>query len=427
MLIPSIDIQDGRAVQLVGGREKVIDAGDPLAVAERFAVVGELAVIDLDAALGRGGNRAVIEELVRRHPCRVGGGIRDLETAGRWLDAGARRVILGTAARPDLLERLPRERVMAALDAREGRVMIEGWRRPSGQTLLEGLASLREVVGSFLVTAIEREGRRTGIDMAFAGAVKRAAATTPVTLAGGIRSAREIAALDALGMDAQVGMAIYSGSLDLADAFAAPLRSERADGLWPTVVVDPHGRALGLAWSSAESLREAVRTRRGVYHSRKRGLWRKGARSGAVQELLRVDLDCDRDTLRFTVRQRGVGFCHRESWSCWGEDGGVARLARRLATLAATRGDRRPGSYTARLLNDDSLLAAKLVEEADERAAAAVAGDGPHAEAECADLLYFALVALERAGGRWQAVEAELDRREQKITRRPGDAKRPRP
>ncbi len=103
MIVPSIDLMDGHAVQLVGGREKVLDAGDPLAVAEKFAVVGELAVIDLDAALGRGSNRDVMLELVRRYPCRVGGGIRTVEQALEWLDAGARKVILGTAATPEVL------------------------------------------------------------------------------------------------------------------------------------------------------------------------------------------------------------------------------------------------------------------------------------------------------------------------------------
>ena len=103
MLIPSIDLQDGRAVQLRQGRDLLIDAGDQFAIAERFAPLGEIAVIDLDAARGIGDNSAVIADLVRVARCRVGGGIRDRETAVRWLDAGATRVILGTAATPDLL------------------------------------------------------------------------------------------------------------------------------------------------------------------------------------------------------------------------------------------------------------------------------------------------------------------------------------
>ena len=115
MIIPSIDIQGGSTVQLVGGRDKALDAGDPRSVAERLALAGPLAVIDLDAAMGVGDNGAVIEELVARHRVRVGGGIRSVEAARRWLDLGAEAVILGTAARPEILQQLPRDRVIAAV------------------------------------------------------------------------------------------------------------------------------------------------------------------------------------------------------------------------------------------------------------------------------------------------------------------------
>ncbi|MDH3816446.1 MAG: HisA/HisF-related TIM barrel protein, partial [Acidobacteriota bacterium] len=165
MIIPSIDIMDGQAIQLVGGRERALEAGDPRAVAERFAVAGDLAVIDLDAALGRGSNREVIAELVRRYPCRVGGGIRSVEAALDWLDRGAQRVILGTMATPEILSQLPRERVMAALDGIDGEVVVEGWQRGTGTSVLDRLHELRDVVGSFLVTFVEREGRLGGIDL----------------------------------------------------------------------------------------------------------------------------------------------------------------------------------------------------------------------------------------------------------------------
>ena len=108
MIIPSIDIQGGQAVQLVGGAELAIEAGDPLAWADRFGLVGEVAVVDLDAALGRGDNTAVIESLLSRADVRVGGGIRSVDTALRWLQAGAHSVVLGTAARPEILRQLVR-------------------------------------------------------------------------------------------------------------------------------------------------------------------------------------------------------------------------------------------------------------------------------------------------------------------------------
>jgi phosphoribosyl-ATP pyrophosphohydrolase len=380
--------------------------------------VGEVAVIDLDAALGQGSNAALVEALVDRYPCRVGGGIRDYETARTWLDRGARKIILGTAARPELLRRLPRERVIAALDARHGEVVVEGWRKGTGRTIEEGLAALRDHVGGFLVTFVEREGRLGGIDLDAVAAVVAAAGDARVTAAGGVTTAAEIAALDAAGADAQVGMALYTGRLDLADAVTAPLRADRADGLWPTVVVDALGRALGLVYSSRVSVREALRLGRGVYHSRRRGLWVKGETSGNGQRLVRIDLDCDRDALRFVVDQEGDGgFCHLARWTCFGDDGGVGRLARRLARRAA---EAPPGSYTARLLGDPALLRSKLREEAGELADAATPEDVAH---EAADLIYFALVALARAGVGLDDVEAVLDRRELRLARRAGDAK----
>lgn len=419
MIVPSIDLMLGQAVQLIGGEALAIEAGDPMPIAAQFAVAGELAVIDLDAALGRGQNSAAIQNLVDEHRCRVGGGIRDLAAAIRWLDAGAEKVILGTAAEPDLLRQLPRERVIAALDARHGEVVVEGWQRGTGRELLPRIAELREHVGGFLVTFVEREGRLGGIDLEQVARVVKAAGSARVTVAGGVTTAEEVAAIDRLGADCQVGMALYTHTLELADAIVAPMHSDRPDGLWPTVVVDELGRALGLAWSDGESVREAVRCGRGVYRSRKRGLWRKGETSGASQQLLAIDLDCDRDALRFTVRQRGAGFCHQDRWTCWGDDAGLGRLQRRLAQRVATSP---PGSYTRRLLEDPELLASKLLEEAKEL----VSADPRMADEvawEAADVFYFTFVAMTRAGVDLSAVERQLDRRERRMTRRTGDAK----
>src|SRR2546429_4439871 len=114
MIVPSIDVINGRAVQLRRGREFVLDGGDPLARLEQFAVAGEVAIVDLDAALGRGSNADLIKEMVRRAPCRVGGGIRDLDAARAWLDAGAAKIMIGTAASPGLWAALPRERLIPA-------------------------------------------------------------------------------------------------------------------------------------------------------------------------------------------------------------------------------------------------------------------------------------------------------------------------
>jgi phosphoribosyl-ATP pyrophosphohydrolase len=419
MIVPSIDLEGGNAVQLVGGAVRALDAGDPRPLARRFGRVGEIAIVDLDAARGEGTNRDTITDLVRRARCRVGGGIRSAEDAIAWFDAGAHRVVLGTAAQPEILRHLPRERVIVALDALHGEVVVDGWRTRTGTRIAERMAALAGLADEFLVTFVEREGRMGGIDVAACatlGEIARAAGAR-LTIAGGVTTPQEIAALDRLGIDAQVGMALYTGRLDFAEAFAAPLASDRADGLWPTVVADERGVALGLAWSSPASLRLALELGAGVYHSRTRGTWIKGATSGATQELLTVAADCDRDALRFTVRQEDPGFCHRATRTCWGEDPGLGFLVRRVAARVRSAP---AGSYSARLLGDPALLAAKLHEEAGELARARTRGEVAH---EAADVFYLAAVALARAEVRLAEVEEELDRRALRWTRRAGDAK----
>ena len=413
MIIPSIDISGGQAVQLVGGERLAIEAGDPFPILERFGLVGEVAVVDIDAARGEGDNKDLIAELCRRGRVRVGGGIRDLPTAWRWLDLGAEKVVIGTAATPELLTELPSDRVIVALDSRDGEVLTHGWRRGTGTGVLERVQQLRGLCGGFLITFIEREGRLSGTDLERAAMVIEVASPARVTVAGGITTAAEVAELDRLGADAQVGMALYGGQLTLAESLASMIRSDRPDGLWPTVVVDESGTALGLVYSSAESLGRAMEERQGIYQSRTRGIWVKGETSGASQELLSVDVDCDRDTLRFTVRQHGRGFCHTGTWQCWGDDRGLGRLERRVSSIA---GAPDPESNTYRLLQEPELLAAKLIEEATELAAAESKEDVIH---ESADLIYFLLVRARSAGVDLDEVARELDRRERRVTRRP--------
>lgn len=419
MIIPSIDIMDGNAVQLVGGKaeDKEVDAGNPRPIMEKFRLAGDVAVIDLDAALGKGSNKELIRELCTMGRVRIGGGIRDVDTAIDWLDAGADKIILGTAAKPEILRELPPERVIAALDAVDGEVVVEGWQTKTGRGVVERMEELREFVGGFMVTFVEREGRLEGTDLERVEALLEAAGDAHLTVAGGVSTLDELAALHKLGVDAQVGMALYTDKIHLADAICAPLTSDRPDGLYPTVVCDEYGKALGLAYSSDESLREAVDLQQGVYQSRSRGLWVKGKTSGATQDLLSIDLDCDSDAIRFRVRQHGPGFCHKDTRTCWGDDDGLTALER---TLQSRLENAPEGSYTKRLFEDPELLGKKLLEEARELAEAETQDEVTW---ETADVLYFALVAAAKAGVSLRDVERELDRRALKITRRKGDAK----
>ncbi|KAI5785938.1 histidine biosynthesis trifunctional protein [Geopyxis carbonaria] len=207
------------------------------------------------------------------------------------------------------------------------------------------------------------------------------------------------------------------GLLCAADVFMAGVVSDRPDKLIATLVVDEQGIALGLVYSSPLSVRESLKTGTGVYQSRKRGLWYKGATSGATQELLRIDLDCDQDCLRFVVRQKGTGFCHLETATCFGSYTGLSKLQK---TLEARKESAPAGSYTKRLFSDEKLLRAKIMEEAEELCDAKTKQE---ISFEAADLIYFALTKCVGAGVSLADIERSLDAKSLKVKRRTGDAK----
>ncbi|KAJ8523722.1 hypothetical protein ON010_g17396 [Phytophthora cinnamomi] len=218
----------------------------------------------------------------------------------------------------------------------------------------------------------------------------------------------------------QVDMVTSEGEpvVDAALSFVQCLRTDRPDGLFTTVVADEAGVALGLVYSSAESILAAVSSGRGVYYSRSRGgLWKKGESSGNAQKLIQIDMDCDSDALRFTVNQTGAGFCHLNTRTCWGRDGGL----RALESMLFSRHAHAPaGSYTKRLFDDSELLRNKLVEEAQELAEAESI---PDVAGEAADVMYFAMVRCVAAGCKLSDVEKMLDKRALKVKRRPGNSK----
>ncbi|HNP92785.1 MAG TPA: phosphoribosyl-ATP diphosphatase [Rectinema sp.] len=421
MIVPSIDITNGRAVQLRGGKQPPLDAGNPLELAERYGRVGEFAVVDLDAAKGVGSNRELILSLCRIYRARVGGGIRTIDLAMDYLNGGARSIIIGTSATPEFLSSLPRERVIAALDSKEGNIMVEGWSKQREGSIEESIIALAPYVSGFLITFIETEGDQCGIDIERARKLIALAPDSKFTFAGGAaggeRGIADIATLDRLGADLQAGTSLVLGDLSLAEAFAAPLITDRADGLWPTVVCDESGKALGLVHSSKESLKLALNCGKGVYHSRSRGLWVKGESSGNDQILLRAELDCDRDTIRFTVRQNGEGFCHLGRRTCFDNGYGLEKLDR---TIKRRLKEAPQGSYTRRLFADEALLASKLREEVQELIQSKSLQE---TISEAADVLYFALVKTISMGGGLSDIEEELERRSLRVTRRGGNAK----
>lgn len=210
-----------------------------------------------------------------------------------------------------------------------------------------------------------------------------------------------------------------SGLVDVAKVLMANATSDRPDGLFTTLVTDERGIALGLVYSSEKSISESLRTGSGVYQSRKRGLWYKGESSGDVQELVRIGMDCDSDCLQVVVRQKGRGFCHLATSTCFGNYSGLSKLQQTLESRKASAPE---GSYTARLFNDSKLLQAKIMEEANELCEATTKEDIAF---EAADLLYFALTKCVAAGVSLTDVEQNLDAKSVKVKRRKGDAKGP--
>lgn len=205
--------------------------------------------------------------------------------------------------------------------------------------------------------------------------------------------------------------------ISAAQLIMANATSDRPDGLFTTLVTDERGVALGLVYSSMESVAESLRTGKGVYQSRKRGLWYKGETSGDVQELVSLSLDCDNDCLQFVVRQKGRGFCHLATPTCFGDYHGLSKLQK---TLQSRKESAPQGSYTARLFNDAQLLRAKILEEATELCDATTR---EHIAFEAADLFYFALAKCVAAGVSLEDVERNLDAKSIKVKRRQGDAK----
>nr|ABL63158.1 tri-functional histidine biosynthesis protein [Parastagonospora avenae f. sp. avenae] len=205
--------------------------------------------------------------------------------------------------------------------------------------------------------------------------------------------------------------------VSVAKLVMANATSDRPDGLYTTLVTDERGVALGLVYSSEESVGESLRTGRGVYQSRKRGLWYKGESSGDIQELVSMSFDCDSDCLQFVVRQKGRGFCHLATPTCFGDYRGLSKLQK---TLQSRKDSAPQGSYTARLFNDEQLLRAKILEEATELCDATTK---EHIAFEAADLFYFALTKCVAAGVSLEDVERNLDAKSIKVKRRQGDAK----
>jgi phosphoribosylformimino-5-aminoimidazole carboxamide ribotide isomerase len=229
MIFPCIDLMDGKAVQLVQGREKAIEEDSPEAMLHKFAAFPEIQVIDLDAAMGCGSNDGLVRLLASQAAIRAGGGVRTTARASALIEQGARKVIVGTAAftsngidvafLADLNTAVGRDRIVVALDSKEGRIVVKGWRESLALSAEDVLGALEPYCSGFLCTYVDKEGMMQGTDLDWFRRL-RAATKLEITAAGGVTTMDDVRSLLAMDVNVAVGMAMYTGRLGVEELAA---------------------------------------------------------------------------------------------------------------------------------------------------------------------------------------------------------------
>ena len=321
------------------------------------------------------------------------------------MQAGAKKIIIGTKATPSFLKQLPKERLIVAIDSKDGYVVNRGWTAKTRKTPKSLIKELSPYCSGFLFTNVNKEGLMKGIDFSKIKRIKEAT-NKKLTAAGGITSLTEIKWLENLKIDSQLGMAVYTGKIDLAKAFVSVLDFSKNGGLVPTIVQDETDQVLMLAFSSEESLLKTFKENTATYYSRSRKkLWTKGETSGNFQEILKVRYDCDRDSLIFTVKQINVA-CHEGGYSCFGEK---KFSFQELYNIIDDRiRNPKSGSYTSKIAADESKIKNKIKEECLE----ILDYKGKdNLIWEISDLFYFVFVLMAKKGVDVKDIENELWRR----------------
>lgn len=433
MVISSIDLKGGKIVQLKNGKKTVLERDDADTLITEFNMFGEVAIIDLDAALGniidegmqkgQTQNTALLKSLLRRGNVRVGGGIRDVKKAKELISLGAEKVIIGSSAFKDgalntefldeLTDAIGRQRIIIAVDALNGIITVKGWTESAGIPLVEGAKAAEKYASELLFTCVEKEGCMQGIDMSFVRSVREAVSCRLVA-AGGVSSLQEITELQKMDVDVQLGMALYTGKVSLQDSFIDCLNwskaTENSNGLIPIVAQSTNGEVLMTGFANRQAFEKTFSTGKLTFWSRSRDvLWTKGETSGNILSVVKLRADCDRDTVLATVVPTGPT-CHTGSWTCFSAEAEENSSLERLENIIAERfAHPRPGSYTATL--DDKRVREKIEEEAEELIEAETKKDILW---EVCDLMYFMNVLMHKEGVTWKNVCSELDRRHKK-------------
>lgn len=428
MVISSIDLKDGHVVQLKNGKDLVLQRDDADNLINDFNFYGEVAVIDLDAAMGhvdaKGNtvNTTLLKSLLRKGNVRTGGGVRTVKRARELISLGAEKVIIGSSAwnknpQPgesvlntefldELVKCIGKQRIIISVDAINGKIAVKGWTETIDVSLIEGAKQAEQYCSELLFTCVEKEGCMQGTNIEMAKEL-RDAVKCRVVVAGGVSSEDEIEALEKMHCDVQLGMALYTNKVSLKNSFLRCLDWEKVSGMVPVIAQSQNGEVLMMGYANKEAFEKTIDTKKLTFWSRTRNvLWTKGETSGHFLEVLKLRVDCDRDTVLATVIPHG-GVCHTGSFTCFGSEPDERSSMERLyGTIAERFANPKPGSYTATL--DAKRVREKVEEEAEEICEA----EGKDEVIwEAADLLYFVSVLMYKEGVNWQDVYNELDRR----------------
>ena len=427
MVIASIDLKNGHVVQLKNGKELVLQRDDAEELISQFNMYGEVAIIDLDAALGnidkKGNtvNTPLLKSLLHHGNVRTGGGIRSVKRARELISLGAEKVIIGSAAwnpnpnpgesvlneafLQELADAIGRDRIIISVDAINGKIAVKGWTETVDIPLVDGAKQAEKFCSELLFTCVEKEGCMGGTDMDYVKQL-RDAVKCRVVAAGGVSSVEEVTALEKIHCDVQLGMALYTNKVSLKDCFVGCLDFAKSP-LIPVIAQSVNGEVLMQGFANPEAVNKTFDCGKLTFWSRSRNeLWTKGETSGNFLKVVKMRVDCDRDCILATVIPTGPA-CHTGSWTCFGADPDEKSSMGRLYDVIADRfANPKPGSYTATL--DAKRVREKVEEEAEELCEA----EGKDEVIwEAADLLYFVNVLMYKEGVTWQDVYDELDKR----------------
>ena len=427
MVISSIDLKNGHVVQLKNGKELVLQRDDADDLIGKFDMYGEVAIIDLDAALGnvdsKGNtvNTELLKSLLHKGNVRTGGGIRTVKRARELISLGAEKVIIGSSAwktepmpgesviNEDFLNELEKaigkDRIIISVDSINGKIVVKGWTQTVDISLVEGAKQAEKFCSELLFTCVEREGCMQGTDIDYVRQL-RDAVKCRVVVAGGVSSVEEIKQLEKMNCDVQLGMALYTDKVNLKDSFIACLDFEKMP-LIPVIAQSVNGEVLMQGFANEQAVRKSFDCGKLTFWSRSRNeIWTKGETSKNFLNIVRMRVDCDRDCILATVIPDGPS-CHTGSWTCFTTAPDEKSSMGRLYNIIADRfKNPKPGSYTA------TLGAKRVREKIEEEAEELCEAEGKNEVIwEAADLMYFVNVLMYKEGVTWKDVYDELDRR----------------